>query len=130
MPPLRHLEMRPVIYERFRWTSGGDGILTGHILPMSSSSLIAGRGIVQRRDSFILELKYLGLAGNLPEWKCHAQIGSASRMQYNQRERSPLNFLVYFPKRCRFSFPAWLKKIRTYCYPESNDYQKVFQYSD
>ncbi|GBN58831.1 hypothetical protein AVEN_122492-1 [Araneus ventricosus] len=29
----------------------------------------------------------------------------------NQRECSLLNILVYFPKRCHFSFPAWLKKF-------------------
>ncbi|GBM78521.1 hypothetical protein AVEN_260448-1 [Araneus ventricosus] len=36
------------------------------------------------------------------------------RTRKNQWECSPLNFLVYSPKkvkRCRFSFPAWLKKF-------------------
>ncbi|GBN72920.1 hypothetical protein AVEN_254920-1 [Araneus ventricosus] len=45
--------------------------------------------------------------------------------KYNQREWSPLNFLAYFPKRCCFPSTGLDKKIRTYCNPESNDYQKV-----
>ncbi|GBN45405.1 Tigger transposable element-derived protein 4 [Araneus ventricosus] len=43
---------------------------------------------------------------------------------------SPKLSRILPPKRAVSPSPAWLKKIRTYCYPESNDYQKVFLYSD
>ncbi|GBM00310.1 hypothetical protein AVEN_32651-1 [Araneus ventricosus] len=39
----------------------------------------------------------------------------------------PYTFSYTSPKRCRFSFPRVAKRIRTYCYPESNDYQKALK---
>ncbi|GBO43299.1 hypothetical protein AVEN_162336-1 [Araneus ventricosus] len=45
----------------------------------------------------------------------------------NQQEWSPLNFLVYFSKKVLLPLPRVDKKIRTYCNPGSNDYQKIFR---
>ncbi|GBN96030.1 hypothetical protein AVEN_186371-1 [Araneus ventricosus] len=87
--------------------------------------VVTNSATISAVDELIQQITTREIAVELPISK-----GNVHHITHNQRECSPLNFPVYFPKRCRFPFPRVNKKIRTYCYPESNDYQKVFHCSD